>query len=143
MELIWAQDGPVMIEANARLPGAGLPSLYSRVYNPDLLSAAVHTYLGVAMPPSASRECLGRIVCLVSEAERKFPGLEDGDLERLQTLESYWGHKLYIQEQGVLVKTIDFATCPGVIFLAHESVERLDEDERRARNIFSYYLKKE
>jgi biotin carboxylase len=47
MDLIWERDepdGPVMIEAGARLPGAGLPSLYSEVYDPDLLSAAVCTY---------------------------------------------------------------------------------------------------
>jgi hypothetical protein len=48
MDLIWERDerdGPVMIKAGARLPGAGLSSLYSEVYDPDL-SAAVCTYLG-------------------------------------------------------------------------------------------------
>jgi hypothetical protein len=141
MELIWGRDGPVMIEAGARLPGAGLPSLYSSVYVPDLLSAAVNAYLGMPIPPYSSRKCLGRIVCLISEAEGKFAGLEDEDLERLKMLESYLGHKLYIQKNDILVRTIDFATSPGVIFLAHKSLLRLDEDERRVRNIFSRYLR--
>jgi hypothetical protein len=142
MELIWAQNGPVMIEANVRLPGAGLPSLYSTVYNPDLLSATVCAYLGVDIPMYASRQCLGRIVCLASEAECEFPGLKDSDLKRLQMLESYCGHKLYVQKHGRLTRTVDFATCPGVVFLAHKSTQRLIEDERRVRDIFSHYMKR-
>jgi biotin carboxylase len=148
MELIWGSDGPVMIEAGPRLPGAGLPSLYSEVYDPDLLSAAVCSYLGkpITYPgtlvPASSpkRKRFGRAVCLISQAEHEFRGLEDGDLKRLRTLTSYCGHKLYVKKQGSLVRTIDFATCPGVIFLAHESLQRLDEDEKRVRNIFSRYL---
>jgi biotin carboxylase len=148
MELIWGNYGPVMIEAGARLPGAGLPSLYSEVYDPDLLSAVVCTYLdkpitcpGTIIPASSSkRKRFGRAVCLISEAEHEFCGIEDGDFQRLRTLTSYCGHKLYVKKQGTLVRTIDFATCPGVIFLAHESLQQLDEDEKRARKIFSRYL---
>lgn len=148
MELIWGSDGPVMIEAGPRPPGAGLPSLYSEVYEPDLLSAAVCSYLGkpitypgtVVPASSARRKRFGRAVCLISETEHKFLALEDSDLKRLRTLTSYCGHKLYVKQHGTLVRTIDFATCPGVIFLAHESVQRLDEDEKAVRNIFSCYL---
>lgn len=148
MELIWGRDGPVMIEAGARLPGAGLPSLYANVYNPDLLSATVCTllgmpitYVGTDTPASMpKRERLGRAICLISEVEQEFTGLEDNGLQRLRALKSYCGHKLYIKKGDTLTKTIDFATCPGVIFLAHESLRRLDEDERRVRSIFSCYL---
>ena len=142
MELIWGCDGPVMIEAGARLPGAGLPTLYSRVYNPDLLTAVVCTYLGKLITGSRSeRQCFGRVVCLISEAEHEFSGLTHDDLKKLQRLESYWSHKLYIQERDILVRTIDFATCPGVVFLANKSVHGLNEDEREVRGIFSRYLK--
>lgn len=97
MELIWGNGGLVMIKAGTWLPGVGLPSLYSKVvYNADLLSAVVCTYLDVKIPLYGSRECLGRIVYVVSEAECEFPGLKGDDLKRLQTLESYWGYKLYI-----------------------------------------------
>ena len=89
MELIWQHDecgGPVMIEAGARLPGAGLPSLYSRVYNPDLLSATVCATIGKpitsATPSISKRERFGRIVCLISEAEHGFVGLKEGDLKK-------------------------------------------------------------
>jgi biotin carboxylase len=148
MELISGSDGPVMIEANCRLPGAGLPSIYTQVYNPDLLSATVCTYLdkpitykGSSIPAhSSKRERFGRIVCLISEAEHEFTGLEQGDLQKLRTLKSYGGHKLYIKKHAALVRTIDFATCPGVVFLAHKSLEKLDDDEKRARDIFSRYL---
>ena len=93
MELLWDQNGPVMIEAGARLPGAGLPLLYPEVYSPDLLSAAVNTYLGMPVSYlgmatcaySSKRERFGRIVCLISEAEREFVGLTDGDLKKLLT----------------------------------------------------------
>ena len=148
MELIWGRDGPVMIEANPRLPGAGLPSLYSRVYNPDLLSATVCTYLGKpityrgTLTPASSpkRERFGRLVCLISEAEHEFAGLKERDLKALRTLKSYCGHKLYIKEHDIVLRTIDFATCPGVVFLAHESLQRLEEDEKSVRNIFARYL---
>jgi hypothetical protein len=85
-----------MIEAGARLPSVGLPSLYSSVYVPDLLSAAVNAFLGMPIPLYSFRKCLGRIVCFTSEAKGKFARLEDEDLERLKMLESYLGHKLYI-----------------------------------------------
>jgi hypothetical protein len=146
MELIWGRYGPVMIEAGARLPGAGLPSLYAEVYNPHLLSAAVCMSLGkpityVTHASRSTRERFGRTVCLISEAEHEFAGLEEDDLKRLRTLKSYCGHKLYIKKGDLLGKTIDFASCPGVIFLAHDSLRRLDEDEKRARSIFSRYLR--
>lgn len=148
MELIWGTDGPVMIEAGARLPGAGLPSLYADVYNPDLLSAAVCTYLGKPITykgtnthaAGARRERFGRVVCLISEAEHKFAGLTEEDSKTLRTLKSYRGHKLYVNKNDALIRTIDFASCPGVIFLAHESLPRLDEDEKKVRSLFSPYL---
>jgi hypothetical protein len=113
-----------------------------------LLSATVCTYLGrpitykgtLTRASSARQERLGRIVCLISEAEHKFPGLTEGDLKRLCILKSYRGHKLYVKSNAALVRTIDFATCPGVIFLAHESLQRLDEDEKKARGMCSRYL---
>jgi predicted ATP-grasp superfamily ATP-dependent carboligase len=148
MELISGTDGSFMIEANCRLPGAGLPSLYAAVYNPDLLSATVCAYLGKPIasvstnePAStAKRERLGRAVCLISEAKREFIGFDEDDEKRLRMLKSYRGHKLYIKKGDILGKTIDFATCPGVIFLAHKSLRRLDDDEEMVRSIFSRYL---
>jgi hypothetical protein len=144
MELIWGRNGPVMIEAGARLPGAGLPSLYPRVYNPDLLSATVNTclgmpvtYLGMATRAySSKRDRFGRIVCLISEAEREFVGLTDGDVKKLRRLESYCGHKLYIREHDRLGRTIDFATCPGVILLAHDNISHLDKTRNQSEIYF-------
>ena len=146
MELIWGRDGPVMIEAGPRLPGAGLPSLYAEVYNPHLLAATVCISLGkpiipVALASRSKRERFGRAVCLISEAEHEFVGLEEDSIKRLRTLKSYCGHKLYIRKGDFFRKTIDFATCPGVIFLAHESLGRLDQDEQTTRDIFSRYLR--
>jgi hypothetical protein len=76
------------------------------------------TYLGtLTLASSPKRERFGRLVCLISEAKKEFSGLKDHDLEILYILESYCRHKLYILE-----RTIDFATCSGIIFLAHKSL---------------------
>lgn len=146
MELLSGSHGSVMIEANCRLPGAGLPLLYTGVYTPDLLSATVCTFLGKpiapasASEPAAKRERFGRVICLISEAEHEFLGLDKADETSLQNLESYRGYIFYIKEGDSLKKTIDFATCPGVVLLAHENVQRLIADEETVRIIFSPYL---
>lgn len=145
MELKWGLNGPVMIEASTRLPGAGLPLLYSQIYKPDLLSAAVLAHLGKPISDDvdalcSTRQRFGRMVCLISDTEREYGGLMADDETRLRMLESYWSHKLYVREGDTLVKTVDFATCPGLVFLTHENAQRLIEDEKEVRNIFSGYL---
>lgn len=100
-----------MIKANPRLPGTGLPSLYLRVYNLDLLSAVVCTYLGKPItyqgtltPASSPKwERFRRLVYLISEAKYEFVSLKEYDLKALCILKSYYGRKLYIKEYNILL----------------------------------------
>ena len=134
MELMWDADGPVMIEAGARPHGAGAPNIFAEVYEPGLIDAAVRSYLGLPLPgQSTSMRREGRTIFLTSQNDALFAGFDEDDLAALSRLSSYRGHRLYVLRGERLSKTIDLATCPGVVFLAHDDVAILDRDEAAIR----------
>ena len=141
MELMWDAAGPVMIEAGARPAGAGVPTLSAEVYDHNLIEVAARSYLGLPLHGSRTRmRRSGRIVLLASHNDNVFAGLAEHELEQLSRLASYRGHKFYVQPGETLSRTIDLATCPGVIFLAHEDNGVLDKDETALRALFAPHL---
>lgn len=136
MELIVGDDGPVMIEAGARLHGGVAPSLFAACYAPDLLTLAVDAYSGGTVPKRASEKISdGRIVFLINRVAQGCLSVDAEKLRRLQTLSSYRGIKLFVAADEPLPLTVDLATCPGIVWLAHEHVTQLNADEAAARAI--------
>jgi biotin carboxylase len=141
MELIWNEQGPVMIEAASRLHGGVAPRLFGACYLPDLLSLSVQSYAGggVSMD-GAYMKRFGRIAFLISERMGKFAGLETEEIEAMQRLPTYCGHKMFVRRGEMLKRTVDFATCPGVVWLAGSDSSNVEHDEMVIRRLLQLHL---
>lgn len=128
MEIICADDGPVMIEAGGRLHGGIAPLLFQQVYHSDLLSLAIDSYLGRPRPQAdaVSQISHGRIGFFCSDEKRTFTTPSPQDLQSAMEDEAYCGHRYFIKPGDTTPVTIDFATCPGLFWLQHPSAAQLD-----------------
>lgn len=138
MELIWSATGPVMIEAGARMHGGIAPALFKDCYAPNLLDLSVDAYVGKKIDTRyAEQTCHGRIVFLYNDTERPYTENSSGFGDALHTLESYRGHKIFVAPGDLIPKTIDLATCPGIVWFASDSTATLRADEALCRQ-FAY-----
>lgn len=128
MEIIWSEDGPVMIEAGGRLHGGIAPLLFQQVYHSDLLSLAVDSYLGRERPKAdaVSQISHGRIGFFCSDEQRTFTTPSPQHVQSAMADEAYCGHRYFITPGDTTPVTIDFATCPGLFWLQHPSAQQLD-----------------
>ncbi|WP_036665579.1 ATP-grasp domain-containing protein [Paludibacterium yongneupense] len=136
MELILSAKGPVMIEAGARLHGGVAPSLFKDCHAPDLVSLAIDAYLGVPIQTRVS--CLaqaGHILFLINDRMQIFSGESRRLTDALHALPSYRGHRLFVAPGDTLAPTVDLASCPGIVWLAHPSQETLRDDVRRCETL--------
>ena len=134
MELFASADGPVMIEAGARLHGGVAPELFRDCYAPHLLDLAVNAHLGGTVPTApAQRVRHGQIVFLVNDQPCRFAGSGEDFLARLRALPSYRGHKLFVAEGDRIPCTVDLATCPGIVWLAGQDVQQIESDASACR----------
>lgn len=135
MELILSDEGPVMIEAGARLHGGVAPSLFMECYAPDLLGMAVDLYTGLKPKAAPSKKIRdGRIVFLINRVAGATLQIDLTKVGQLKALNAYKGHKLFVGDEP-LPLTIDLATCPGIVWLAHEQVARINADEMAVRGV--------
>ncbi|WP_375591773.1 ATP-grasp domain-containing protein [Chitiniphilus eburneus] len=136
MELIWSDDGPVMIEAGARMHGGVAPALFNDCYSPNLLDLAVDAYLGKPIDTLlAERRQFGRIVFLIGRKEGIYPGPSPVYEANLRQLPSYRGHRIFVSQGERMVPTVDLASCPGIVWLASRIPEQLDIDDKSCRTL--------
>lgn len=138
MEIIWSDEGPVMIEAGARLHGGIAPELFNHVYKPDLLSLAVDCYLGAPPPydlPMAKQVKQGKIGFFCSENSSTFEGPADIDLVEATQDEAYGGHRYFLALGDTSKVTIDFATCPGLFWVYHTDAAQLSHSAETVRRL--------
>jgi hypothetical protein len=137
MELIDGPEGPVMIEAGARLHGGVAPSLFTLCYEPDLLSVAVSTYLHepVTYPVVSRLKKQGRIVFLITPQEGVCLDIGEPAHRQLQAIEAFKGIKRFADADQRLPLTRDLATCPGIVWLAANDLAELDQAEVHVRQI--------
>ncbi len=128
MEIIWSDAGPVMIEAGGRLHGGIAPLLFQKVYQPDLLSLAIDSYLGHPKPAAdaVSQISHGRVGFFCSDESITFNTPSPQTLQSATEDTAYCGHRYFISQGDTTPITIDFATCPGLFWLQHPSATQLD-----------------
>ncbi len=137
MELINSENGPVMIEAGARLHGGVAPYLFNHTYSPNLVELSVDCYLGVAPKLNSDKVKLtayGKVCFFYScrQTEFKMPNKEN--LEELKLMPEYLGHKYFISEGQITPITVDMYTMPGLYWLYSKDLlvlEKRDEDIRK------------
>jgi biotin carboxylase len=136
MELLAGPEGPVMIEAGARLHGGVAPELFRDCYSPHLLERSVSAYLGNAGPVTQAQLIeRGHIAFLVNDGPRQFTADSRELLERLRALRTYRGHRFFFSEGQNMPATVDLATCPGIVWLAGGSEMEIDSDARICRSL--------
>jgi len=136
MEIIWSAQGPVMIEAGARLHGGIAPRLFQQVYQPDLLSVAIDSYLGRPTPAGGgcSRQTHhGRIGFFWADQPSTFEGPGFEPMVEAGKVPGYGGHRYFVAPGAHVPRTIDFATCPGLFWLSHDDPRQLDHNAEQIR----------
>ncbi|WP_455921355.1 ATP-grasp domain-containing protein [Pseudomonas putida] len=136
MEIIWSAHGPVMIEAGARLHGGIAPRLFQQVYQPDLLSLAVDSYLGrpaLAGPGHSRQTHHGKIGFFWADRQATFEGPGYERMVAAGQVPGYGGHRYFIGPGDKVPATIDFATCPGLFWLSHDDPRQLARHAEQIR----------
>lgn len=138
MEIIWSDQGPVMIEAGARLHGGIAPLLFTNVYKPDLLSLAVDCYLGTPAPhnmTAVKQINHGRIGFFYADTATRFNGPSEADLADATNNIAYGGHRYFLAPGDVTKVTVDFATCPGLFWVYHPEPAQLSHSAETLRQL--------
>lgn len=138
MEIIWSHEGPVMIEAGARLHGGVAPSLFASTYRPALVDLAVQSYLhndALAQTDKVSLVAHGQVGFFYADTRRPFSLPEAAALGEAKAVAGYQGHKYFVEPGQATTLTIDFATCPGLFWLSHDQAEGVKAGAERLRNL--------
>ncbi|MDH0302518.1 MULTISPECIES: ATP-grasp domain-containing protein [unclassified Pseudomonas] len=138
MEIIWAEEGPVMVEAGARLHGGVAPSLFASTYRPALVDLAVQSYLqkdGSAQTDKVSLVKHGQVGFFYADTRRPFSLPGATALAEAKTVAGYEGHKYFVEPGQATALTIDFATCPGLFWLSHARADGVAEGAERLRTL--------
>ncbi len=139
MEFMRDQQGFVMIEAGARLHGGIAPEFFKSCYVPHLLQVAVDSFVSKPFERiQASKKCEGRIVFLHTQTAYTMPKLDTSELMELQHLPSYQGHKFFIQSGQQVPKTVSLLDCPGIVWLAHEDINVINQDYVKVRELLDF-----
>ena len=137
-EVMITNNGPVLIEANARLMGVIIPEVVSRAMQSNHVELTVKSYvepdnfkLIINKPLSLQKNLL--IVMLISEVEGKIQSISQ--IDKIKTLPSFCDMHLSIKKDELIKKTIDLSSSPGYIFLVHENPEVIQEDYQTIRKL--------
>lgn len=135
-ELMFTEDGPVLIETAARMQGTILPKAVEKALgysHPSLLFNFVHQPQDwfFRIPEIYNRKFHLNVVTLIS----KHTGIiiKSNLFELLETLPSFVGVIHTPCEGDLLRKTIDLFTNPGTIYLCSDDEQNINEDYKKIR----------
>lgn len=137
-EVMMTNNGPVLIETNARLMGGIIPEVVSRAMRSNHVELTVKSYvepddfkLIVNKGLSLQKNLL--IVILISEVEGRINSISQ--MDKIRKLPSFCDMHLSIKKDGFIKKTIDLTSSPGSIFLVHENPEIIQQDYQTIRKL--------
>lgn len=136
-EIFLTPNGPVLIEAAARVMGANVPlSLMraslntSQAFMSVLAYANPHSFLkAIKSNCSINKHII--VLFLISSVTGKYDRLRG--LEKIKSLPSFCGIKIRLND--FLYITKDYDTSPGLIYLAHEDKDILKKDYLTIREL--------
>lgn len=139
-EVMLTERGPALIEMGARLDGC---NVYANKVPKKILEAhQIELTIEAFSSPANFKKRLGKPnkvlkhplqIYLQSEVEgtlRAFNGLE-----KIQALPSFWEIHLKLSPGDPIHRTVDLASIPGLVWLAHESQGQLAEDYKAVREL--------
>lgn len=139
MELIWADDGPVMIETGARLHGGGAAYLFESAYQPTLVDLSVSSYLGTEYYANDNQTvnmvAYGKLCFFYSESKSTFQPPAESNIAQAKQIPAYKGHKYFVSSGDTLPLTVDLMTCPGFYWISHPHKSVLEQGETAIRSL--------
>jgi biotin carboxylase len=136
-EIMVDADGPVLIECNARMDGLEYQPLTRRCMGYGQIELTCDAYMD---PPAffaggvryAQKEHASNVV-MVTPQDATVQSF--GKLAEIRRLPSFVGLLLRVRPGDALRATVDYATSPGVVFLAHSNASVVREDRLCIQNL--------
>ncbi len=144
IEIMMTADGPVLVECAARIGGGSVPEILERAlesHQLDLLGMSVGNPDEFNRLPTSVYRLLRhiRFVNLIN--------LTDGGVspspEKMAAVRALpsCAHAVLLHPEGqALVRTVDFATQPGFVFLIADELDELEADYEKLRELERDYL---
>ena len=135
-ELVWTEDGPVLLEVAARLHGQQLQTTSELVTGLNQAHLALDAYL----EPEKFRARIGssyelprefyriELICPRSGILRSYPLLD-----RVKALRSFHALELFVEPGRPIPKTTDLMTVPGYVDLIHADRDLIERDYEQLR----------
>jgi carbamoylphosphate synthase large subunit len=141
IEIITNSTGCYLIELGARLMGANLPfSLLDKCSRTPQTKYVVMTYAdseqfinNLHIPYKVTQHL--EAVFMVSKKHGYIENILH--LDTIKKLKSFHSLKLAVQQEGELSVTVDYQTCPGMIYLTHADENQIEHDKNIIRELES------
>jgi biotin carboxylase len=135
-EVMLTAEGPVLIECGARLQGMLVSGAVRRATGADHVTVTVEAYLDPgsvrrrAATPYVLREHVTGVWLIAREA-----GVVTGGrgMAQVRRLPSYFDAIESVGVGGVVPRTVDLFSAPGLIYLVHEDADQIEADYERIR----------
>ncbi|MFG1914972.1 ATP-grasp domain-containing protein [Micromonospora sp. NPDC048898] len=143
-EIMLTAEGPILVECAARIGGGLIPEILDRglaANQIDLLARSVAEPEAVRRLPSSVFRLLRhiRFVNLINLTDEGVAPSDEA-MSAVRALPS-WAHTVLMHPEGrPLVRTVDFATQPGFVFLIADDLATLNADFDRLREIEREHL---
>lgn len=136
MELMNTEDGPVMIEAGARLHGGIAPILFEQCYDKGLLSSSIRLITEDYIGENSRLIKNARIIFLINENESKYVSDVNELAKQIKAIDNVGVVKLFFKNNEIIPLTTNLANCPGIVTIIADSVTDLDATEAQVRSMF-------
>ncbi|HBF32520.1 ATP-grasp domain-containing protein [Rhizobium sp.] len=138
IEIMLTPNGPLLVEIAARSHGGIGTSVIDAHFEPSFIDAIIDSYLpehsdGPALEVSQRKSA--SIAFLIANRSGTFVSAPGES--RIKSLPSFVRLKWFVAPEEDIATTVDLATCPALVELAHEDPAVIEADIRAIRDIES------
>lgn len=139
-EIKLTRRGPVLVECAARVMGANLPFrlLNACVSKPQaIMNLLAYTHQALflkRMKGSIQKKKKFIVVFLIAKQMGKVRAYSQA-YDSIKKLDSFFSIKPAVIPGDILYKTVDYETCPGIVYLCHQDRQQLEADFTQLRSI--------
>lgn len=130
-EIIFSEEGPILVEVGARLSGGEASVVTKMCIGYGQVEAVVDAYtnpIAFSKYPERNYPLNKYALIVFFIAQQDAPSYSTPYLEKVRELPSFFRLSMNIKPGGRVSKTIDVFTSPGRIDLVHENCAILQED---------------